>query len=66
GHGQVSRYWHLFFGTLPPDRFPNLVELAADLAQFTSAGQFQIGLRTPLLAGLRTQLSDPRPDPATG
>ncbi|MDQ6726253.1 MAG: TetR/AcrR family transcriptional regulator [Actinomycetota bacterium] len=64
GHGHVARYWHLFFGTLPPDRFPNLVELAPDLAQFTSAGQFQIGLRT-LLAGLRTQLRDPGPAPTT-
>lgn len=55
-----SRYWHLFFGTLPPDRFPNLVDLAPDLAMFTSPEQFQTGLRS-LLRGLRAELEVPTP-----
>lgn len=55
GGGQASRYWHIFFGTLPPDDFPNLVELAPDLAQFTGEVQFTAGLRS-LLAGLRASL----------
>lgn len=56
GEAQVSRYWHLYFGTLPADRFPNLVELAVDLADFTSESQFTVGL-CRLLSGMRAQLA---------
>ncbi|MDQ2827211.1 MAG: TetR/AcrR family transcriptional regulator C-terminal domain-containing protein [Actinomycetota bacterium] len=64
GEAQVSRYWHLYFGTLPADRFPNLVELAVDLAEFTSEGQFTVGLRR-LLSGLRVQLDSRGESPLT-
>lgn len=56
GEAQVSRYWHLYFGTLPADEFPNLVELAVDLADFTSESQFAVGLRQ-LLSGMRVELA---------
>ncbi len=44
-------YWPAYFATLDPRRFPHLVELCPDLASFTSAAQFKVGIET-LLAGL--------------
>jgi len=51
-------------GTLPADRFLDLVELAVDLAEFTSESQSTAGLRR-LLSGMRVQLAGREEGPLT-
>ena len=51
-------YWPASFAALDPGRFPNLVELRPDLAAFTGAAQFRVGLET-LLGGLAARVLGP-------